>query len=128
MRTIKVSDPVWDAIAQRGKFGETVDDVLRRELGLASAGAIARTGRRGRGRTRYAIVAMSARVESGKLVVAFDGGARQEWALPDPADKEAIRKVRDAAVAFAIDSGASDPGQTNAVRKALTEAGYHLTK
>ena len=30
MRTIEVSDPVWQEIATRGKFGETEDDVLRR--------------------------------------------------------------------------------------------------
>jgi hypothetical protein len=126
MRTVKVSDAVWEEIAKRGKFGETVDDVLRREFGLATAGAENRTGRRGRGRTRYASKRMSARVESGKLVVAFADGVRDEWILPQRADKAAIRTIREAAVSFALKNGASDPGQTNAVRKALTEAGYHL--
>ena len=34
MPTIKVSDEVWEAIAERGKFGETEDDVLRRAFNL----------------------------------------------------------------------------------------------
>ena len=29
MRTIRISDEVWQEIAQRGKFGETEDDVAR---------------------------------------------------------------------------------------------------
>ena len=39
----------------------------------------------------------------------------------------AIRKVRTDAVDFAKDNGASD-GQIAAVKKTLTDAGYHLTK
>jgi len=38
MRNILVSDAVWEAIAHRGKFGETEDDVLRREFKLAPNG------------------------------------------------------------------------------------------
>ena len=34
MRTIKVSENVWNEIAKRGKFGETEDDVLKRVFGL----------------------------------------------------------------------------------------------
>jgi len=34
MRTLEVSNAVWDEIAKRGKFGETVDDVLRREFSI----------------------------------------------------------------------------------------------
>ncbi len=30
MRTIKISEEVWNEIAKRGKFGETEDDVLKR--------------------------------------------------------------------------------------------------
>ena len=43
-------------------------------------------------------------------------------------DKAGIRTVRDEAVTFALENGASKPGQTNAVLKALTEGGYYLTK
>ena len=34
MRTVRISDEVWNAIAQRGKFGETPDDVLRRVFNI----------------------------------------------------------------------------------------------
>lgn len=34
MHNINVTAPVWQAIASRGKFGETEGDVLRRVFGL----------------------------------------------------------------------------------------------
>lgn len=37
MISILISQPVWDAVAARGKFGETPDDVLRRQFGLPAA-------------------------------------------------------------------------------------------
>jgi hypothetical protein len=128
MRTIRVSDEVWAAIAERGKFGETEDDVLRRSLDLPPMTAQQQFGHRGRGAVRFASKRMSGRVESGKFVVEFEDGARREWALPHREDKDAIRLVLERAIAFALENGASDPGQTNAVRKGLTDAGYHLTK
>ena len=128
MRTIKISDEVWSAIAERGKFGETEDDVLRKVFSLSPATRPVSSGRRGRGRTRHATKKMSARVQGGHLVVEFEDGARDQWPLPERTDKDAIRAVRDTAVSFALDQGASDPGQTNAVRKALTDSGYHLIK
>jgi len=39
MRTVRISDEVWAKIAERGKFGETEDDVLRRVFKLPPAGA-----------------------------------------------------------------------------------------
>lgn len=148
MRVIRVSEEVWEAIAAKGKFGETEDDVLRRVFGIDAArqpGMItppsqgssqlfpsthqSNTGRRGRGALRYANKRMSARVERGALIIQFEDSPRREWALPEnKSDKKQIRSVRDQALRFAIESGASQPGQTNAVRKALTEAGYYLTK
>ncbi len=131
MRPIRISEEVWQAIAESGKFGETEDDVLRRVFGLEPAtrsvggpGA----GRIGRGNRRLATKRMSARVEKHSLIVDFHGGPRHEWRLPNQSNKGAIKKVRSEAVQFALKNGASDPGQTNAVRKALTDAGYHLTK
>ena len=70
---------------------------------------------------------MSAQVEDGHLLVKFAGGQMERWKLPDRSDKEAIRRTRDSAVAFARDQEAT-LGQINAVKKALTEDGYHLTK
>ena len=137
MRTIRVSDEVWEAIAERGKFGQTVDDVLRHVFNLppspkspyGGGGSRGSGGPRpGRGNLRYATKRMSPRVESGKLVVEFEDGARKEWKLPERSDKGSIRTIRDDAVSFALENGATNPGQTNAVLKALTNADYHLTK
>lgn len=130
MRRIDVSDDVWTEIARRGKFGETEDDVLRREFGLPPRDAPrAKIGTRiGRGSTRYATKRMSARIQQGQLIVEFEDSARQSWLLPERTDKEAIGQLRKAAVEFALANGASDPGQTNAVRKALTDNGYHITR
>ncbi len=131
MPKITISDQVWNAIAERGRFGETEEDVLRRVFDLSPLPPerrISRSGPRGRGRTRHATIRMSARVESGQLIVDFESGARNSWPLPEKHDKAAIRHIRDDAVRFALDNEASDPGQTNAVRKALTDAGYYLSR
>lgn len=130
MRTIKISDAVWDAIAAKGKFGESEDDVLRRVFDIEEdpEGHESLSGKRGRGGVRYAKKRMSARVEGGELVIEFEDGAKKSWTLPDKEDKSAIRQTREAAVAFALDNGASDPGQTNAVRKAITDAGYYISR
>ena len=130
-RTIQISDAVWNAIAERGKFGETEDDVLRRVFNLPPknepeqpARSRRRNGRRG---PRRATKRMSTYIEHGRLLVQF-GDAEKSWNLPDPSDKPAIRRIREEAAHFALVHGATDPGQTNAVRKALTDAGYYLTR
>ena len=132
MRTVKISDAVWAEIAERGKFGETEDDVLRRVFDLPSGDEAERpqmpTGRRGRGNRRYATKRMSARIEDSQLLVEFEGGAVNRWELPHRSEKEHIKRLREEAVAFALEHGATDPGQTNAVRKALTDAGFHISK
>lgn len=76
---------------------------------------------------RRATKRMSARVEQGHLLVGFAGGLHERWELPDRSDKGGIRRVRNAAVAFAHRNKAT-LGQINAVKKALTEAGYYLTQ
>ena len=126
-RTIRISDEVWDEIAKTGKFGETEDDVLRRIFGIKAPTA-AQTTVSPRPRGRYATHRMHAGVHNFNLVVSFDGGKEKRWKLPNRDDKAKIRHIRDEAVAFALEQGASDPGQTNAVRKALTDASYHLTR
>ena len=87
------------------------------------------TVRRGSGRRapRRATRRMSARVEHNHLVVEFADGQLQRWGLPSRSDKEGIRRVRNAAVAFAHENQAT-PGQMNAVKKALTESGYYVTQ
>jgi len=81
----------------------------------------------GRRTPRRATRRMSAWVERGHLSVRFADDQMETWELPDRSDKGAIRRVRDTAVAFARENQAT-LGQINAVKKALTEAGYYLTK
>lgn len=140
MRTIRISDEVWDEIAKQGKFGETEDDVLRRVFGLEDDAFRRVAGLDGgpsihskpqrattRPRRRYATVRMHAGVHQRQFVVSFEDGKENRWALPSREDKEAIRRIRREAVTFAVAHGASK-GQEYAVFKALTDAGYHLTK
>ena len=134
MRHVKLTEDVWQKIAEHGQFGETEDDVLRRVFELPPVTVEEHNkrrrggGHRGRGNTRYATQRMSARIEGKQLVICFEDGASESWRLPHVRDKIAIRDMLENAVRFALDHGATDPGQTNTVRKALTDAGYHLTK
>lgn len=140
MRTIQISEPVWKEIADRGKFGETEDDVLRRVFDLppitpsqndGSKDVLTRAARSksvSAPRRSFATQRMSCHIARDQLHISFQGGASQSWQLPSKNDKTAIRAVRDKAVSFARDQGASQPGQVNAVKKALTDNGYHLTK
>jgi len=126
MRTIRISEEVWNEIAKRGKFGETPDLVLRRVFELDATiekenHVVRKT------RTRYATKRMSTRVSNNILYVEFYGGQSNEWPLPSKDNKDAIAKARRLAVEFAENNGASQ-GQVNAVVKAMTDAGYHITK
>jgi hypothetical protein len=134
MTTIRISQEVWDEIAKRGKFGETPDDVLRRVFdlngtrsGIASSQTAPSGSRVRSSRPRYAKERMSARVDGGNLVVEFYHGPANRWALPAKSDKPGIAAVRRKAVEFAENNGAT-VGQVHAVVKAMTEAGYHVTK
>lgn len=124
MRTIRISDEVWRAIAKTGKFGETPDDVLRRVFRIRGASGSGSTGGL---RQRVATQRMSAKVNGQEFNISFLDGASKVWSLPKRDDKVGIRRVKEAAVQFAKENGASN-GQVYAVMKALTEAGYHLTK
>lgn len=122
MKTIRISEAVWDAIASRGRFGETPDDVLRRVFkieGHEEHGGVIRR--------RRATQRMSARIKDGRLFVGFLNGPEKEWPLPVRSDKDGIRNTRDQAVRFANDNGATQ-GQRHAVMRALTSARYHITK
>ncbi len=143
MRTIRVSERVWQAIAARGRFGETEDDVLRRvfdlpveetpdELGFSAAGEsrslrsaslhVPRLPRR-----TLAARRMSSYISDGRLIIEFQGGQSSSWQLPDRSDKAGIRTLIDKVIEFTRANGAS-MGQTNTARKTLTDQGYHLTK
>jgi negative regulator of replication initiation len=121
VKIVRISDDVYHAIAREGHFGETVDDVLRRKYGVPQ------TASPSGARRRLALRTMSAKVEGDQFVVRFAGGPTRRWALPTREDKAGIKAVLNEAVAFARLHEAT-LGQVNAVRKALTEAGFHLTK
>jgi hypothetical protein len=68
---------------------------------------------------------MTSRVEKGRLFVGFHGGPSKEWRLPPPSDKPRLRQIRAQALEF-VKKHRATVGQENAVKKALTESGYHL--
>ncbi len=71
---------------------------------------------------------MHPRVEEGHLSVAVEDGPTQKWKLPvDKTHRAATRRIRDEAVGFAQANGAT-VGQKHAVMKALTEAGFYVTR
>ena len=135
--TITISEPVWQAIASRGKFGETEDDVLRRVFSLPpnsdlNEGQESRQMRPGitprvARRRSFATNRMSCYLSDNQLHISFAAGAAKSWALPAKADKAALRTMREKAITFARENGATE-GQVAAVKKSLTEAGYHLTR
>ena len=133
MKSISVSLPVWEAIASRGKFGETEDDVLRRVFGLsgkkAEPGAKTTNAAKSESgpRRSFATDKLSSYISGNELRVEFASGPSKSWKLPPKSDKTGIRAVRDAAVGFA-ESKKATLGQVNAVKKTLTDSGYHLLK
>jgi hypothetical protein len=83
--------------------------------------------RTGPPRVKKAILRMSAFVRNKTLFVEFENGRKNQWGLPDQRDKDGIRKVRDIAVDFARQNSASF-GQMMAVKKALTDAEYYVSR
>lgn len=138
-RTIRISNEVWEAIAARGKFGETENDVLERILDIQKLNGQSATYVDDHTikvlpskpisckNKSFATTRMSAEVRGGVLYVSFENGSSDSWRLPDKSDKNAIRNIRDKATDFAKKNGAS-LGQENAVKKALTDAEYWLVK
>ena len=132
MKTIRISDEVWDAIASRGKFGETEEDVLRRvfkiepleESGQAN-GSVEKAPPHG-WKERRTEVRMFQTVRDNNLILEFESGQRGEWVLPSKKDSTSIRRVRDLAVQFVRENGGTD-GQVAAAMRALTSRGYHVT-
>ena len=130
MKTVRLSQDVWNEIAKRGKFGESEDDVLRRTFGIKPS-ALSRVN--GRPTVDSAKDRMHSKVydegtPKAYLKVGFQSGSEQHFKLPqDKTDKRAIRNTLSNALLFGKRNGASR-GQLFAIRKALTEMGYHLTK
>jgi hypothetical protein len=136
MRNIKISEEVWQAIAAKGKFGETEDDVLRRIFELPKISVQNQTDLMGGihsrrrvfgSRRSFSTKRMTSIINMNQLHIEFQDGASSSWTLPDRGDKAGLRALLDKAIAFARTNGAS-LGQINAVRKTLTSEGFHLTK
>ena len=139
MRSIRMSEEVWQTIANQGKFGETEDDVLRRIFKLPANSS--RTGdqtnlttgarqpnRALSGRRRsFAVQRMTSYINNNELHVEFQDGASSSWSLPARSDKAGIRALLNKAIEFAQKNKAS-LGQINAARKTLTSAAFHITK
>jgi hypothetical protein len=125
MKMIKISEAVWDAIAAKGHFGETEDDVLRRVLGV-NANSEGPSGRSYEWKERRATDMLRQRVDGKRLFLEFASGAKREWTLPARDDKASIRRLRDDAVDWAKRNGATE-GQQAAVMRALTHNGFHVS-
>jgi hypothetical protein len=124
MKTIRVSEEVYDEIYRRGKMKDTPDSVLRRVLDIPDDSG--EGGRRSKG-TGHSKKRLSTKFADGQFIVEFADGISNQWTLPDREDKKGIRRVRDEALDFAKKNGASY-GQLEAVTKALREEGYYITK
>lgn len=124
MRTIRISNEVWNEIAKRGKFGETPDDVLRRVFKISEEPSAELKIFH---RNRHATNRMTPEVTDGYLFIKFANGASNKWPLPSKEDKDAIRQVRDTAFEFARKNEATQ-GQLDAIVKTLNSAGYYLRR
>jgi len=127
MKIIKISDEVWQEIAKRGKFGETEDDVLKRSYGLSIIDN--NNNRIGNFNSckKYATKRLSSRIQEDMLCLEFQDGISDCWILPSKINVDEIKEVRDKAVSFVKENGATI-GQINAVKKTLTEAGYYVSR
>lgn len=130
MRTIRISDEVWEEIAKRGKFGETPEDVLARVFGIdkntpgqqpPTQNFVLKT------RQRIADVPMSSKVKNGRLTIRFHDGPSKDWPISKSDTVQKIREVRKEACEFARLNGATF-GQIMAVKKAFTNAGIYVSK
>ncbi len=123
MRAIRISEEVWQAIADQGKFGETEDDVLHRVFNLKKK-EVKPMQARGRFSTNKQYLNMT---DNNVLEIEYAAGAKQSFSLPFPKDKEMIRATLEKATKFAEENDAT-LGQVNAIRKKLTDNGWHLTR
>lgn len=143
MPTIEVSELVsaWLVDERERRPDQSYDDILRSLIGLpararSSSVPAARlsvpdtspsVAVRSPARASVATRRLQSYISGNQLVVGFVGAAERRWTLPPRDDKRRIRSVRDEAVSFVTQQGATI-GQQNAVKKALTDAGFHLIK
>ena len=125
MRTIRISEEVWNEIAKRGKFGETADIVLKKVFSLDQS-ARDNPGV-GRSRGKFAKDRLTARIEGDELLVRFASGVSRTFSLTEKTDRIQIAELTSNVMDFVKMHGGTI-GQINAARKALTDAGFHITK
>lgn len=128
MKTIRVSEEVWQEIAKRGVFGETPDIVLKREFGIEEATNHKRKDSFRQSNNGIAIerkVSFHRRLEDSFYTVEASNGAIFNEALPEKWDKDEIRNLTENVRQFTKVQGGTI-GQINASSKKLTEAGYHI--
>lgn len=141
--TIEVSDLVsaWLVDERERRPDQSYDDILRSLIGLpvrarSSSASAAKPSQhsvspsvsvRSTARASVATRRLQSYISGNELVVGFVGAPERRWPLPPRNDKRRIRAVRDEAVSFVTQQGATI-GQQNAVKKALTDAGFHLIK
>ena len=123
MRNIRITEEVWLAIASKGKFGESEDDVLRRMFGLPSRGA----SKQVTPRTRIATNKQSVHIADETLIVEYADGGSRRWKLPAQDDHEAIRRVRDQAWRFA-DEHEATIGQKQGIVHRMCSCGYFVSE
>lgn len=128
MRTIRISEEVWQEIAKRGVFGETPDIVLKRVFEIKQASREA-TKPILEGQTRALAIDLKAsfrrKFKNGYYIVGASNGNIFEELLPDKSNKEEIRRLTENVRNFTKINGGTI-GQINASSKKLTEAGYHI--
>jgi hypothetical protein len=151
-RTVSISEEAYARIAARGKFGETVDDVLLRELpplptsidpgapsssvptpdNVATSSATSAPGSvrpwvapvRGRGPNRSTRRLSPNTFRDGYFVLGWDGVEELRLQLPDKADRVGIAGMITEAKRWASEGGATH-GQLNAIDKTASDAGYY---
>jgi len=128
MRTIRISEEVWEEIARRGVFGETPDIVLRRILNIDKGSELKKGGSEAtavKKRPKKTKNRLSKRFDGNILFLEFDNGVSNEFELPDKGDKNEVSRLTYNVMQFIKENGGTI-GQINAGRKALTDAGYHI--
>ena len=128
MKTIRISEEVWQDISKKGVFGKTPDIVLRREFGIDQTSNNldnASYGQSASPNTIHRNTSFNRRFEDGYYIVEASNGAKFNEALPEKWDKDEILRLTENVRQFTKAQGGTI-GEINASSKKLTEAGYHI--
>jgi hypothetical protein len=127
MKTVRVSDEVYSEIARRGRFGESVDDVLLRELHVSLSKP--QVSGKNLPRIVYAQRKMTPKIvirgQDEFLQVSFERDAPKEWLLPAKNDRDRLRAIQNEALHWATNEGGTE-GQLKYIRKELNDGGYYV--